>query len=448
MNSLEDRLRAALTAKSDAVTWDETDTSDEAEAAPGEVIRLVPEATGRPQRRIPTVLAAVAAAVVATLAVGITAVATLRHDGADRRPLLGANQQADRSKIPWNQVGPGWTIALWTPTTLTSEQQITANRQQSVYLVNPIGGRYLVTTLSGNNTLMLADWSTDVRTALLIRQGEASSEVIRLDLAIGTARSFTADGKIRLAKFTKPSGAAILLEPVGGAVERVSLAGAREVTYPFSRTTDVLTAYHPLSSPDGRTIVFDSEHGLVVRNEDGTVRRTIAPPSGSTTCAPLQWWDAGSILASCQPALLAPAPELFVVPVLSQEPMTPLGAPASFDNPFSLAWRLDSGVLLLNYATDCGVGVLGRLDDTNHMVSRPVPAGLAGYGLNPVGATSSTVTFKTTLSCDRSYAPALVGFDPGTGRVTRLLGPGLNGGSVLDARGFGDTVYTSGFAGT
>ena len=98
------------------------------------------------------------------------------------------------------------------PATLTSQQEITTVRPQTVYLVNPVGGRYLITTLSGNYTLRLADWSTDVRTALLIRQGEESSEVIRLDLATGRTQSFTAAGKIRLAKFTKPSGTAILLD--------------------------------------------------------------------------------------------------------------------------------------------------------------------------------------------------------------------------------------------
>jgi hypothetical protein len=444
MTVLEDRLRAALAAKSEAVTLTDEQL---AETVPDDVVWLVPGSTGRPQRRYTTLVVALAAAVIAALAVGVTALSVARHTGTPR-PLLAANQQADRSKIPWNQVGQGWTLALWTAATLTSEQEITAVQSQTVYLVNPIGGRYLITTLTGDHSLRLADWSTDVRTALLTRQGGTSSEVIRLDLASGKTESFTAAGRVRLAKFTKPSGAAILLESASGAVMRVSLAGDHQLTYPFSRTTDDINAYHPLSSPDGHTIVLDSDQGLVVRAEDGSLRRTIAPPPGRTVCSPLQWWDADSILASCLRALGGQGPELYVVPVLVPGPMTPLIAtPTSGDNPFTLAWRLDSGVLLLNEATDCGTETLGQLDSTGHIVARATPAGLGGHGLEPVGATASAVTFKLTLDCDRNHTRALVSFDPGSNQVTRLLGPGLNGGSVLDAYGFGDTIYYSGIAG-
>jgi len=304
-----------------------------------------PASPGRTARWLAPVLAA---ATVLALAVGVTAIA--RHSGTPRAgnsvgpALLGANQQADRSMIPWSQVDAGWTIALWTPTTLTSEQATATARPESVFLVNPIGGRYLVTTLTGDFRLKLADWSTDVRQALLIRQGEASSEVLRLDLASGLTQSFTTAGRVRLAKFTKPAGTSILLEPASGAVERVSLTGVHEITYPFSRTTDAINAYHPLSAPDGRSIVFDSDQGLVVRAEDGSPRRTIAAPSGMSACMPLRWWETGSVLASCHPAV-GLITQLYVIPIGAAGPSTPLSAPTSPDYPFTLAWRLGSGVL-------------------------------------------------------------------------------------------------------
>jgi TolB protein len=349
---------------------------------------------------------------------------------------LASNQQADRSTIPWSQVGAGWTVALWTAATLTSQQEMTKVRPQTVYLVNPIGGRYLITTLDGNVTLQLADWSTDVRTALLTRSGAKSIEVIRLDLSSGRTQSFTAAGTVRVAKFTKPSGAAILLDRDGAVIERVSLSGAHQLTYPKSRTEEFIPSNHLLSSPDGRTLVFTSDHGLVVRAENGTLRRAIAPPKGATACSPLQWWNASSVLASCEGGDFN-AGQLYVIPVITPGTITPLAPPASLENPFTVAWQLDSGVLLLNYPTDCGTGVLGELDSTGQAVTRAMPAGLGGYGLNPVGGTTSAVTFVITLSCTRDYAPALVSFNPGTNQVTQLLGGGLNGGAVLGAYGFG-----------
>jgi TolB protein len=384
-----------------------------------------------------------AAAAVIALAVGVTAISTTRHNGRPRPgnssapALLGANQQADRSAIPWSQVDAGWTVALWTAATLTNQQDITKVRPQTLYLVNPIGGRYLITALTGNYTLQLADWSTDVRTALLIRQGTKSTAVIRLDLPSGKMQSFTAAGKVRLAQFTKPAGKAILLERAGAGIERVGLTGAHQVTYPMSRTSDFFTRAHPLSSPDGRLLVLDSDHGLVVRAEDGTLRRTIASPKQATTCSPVRWWDANSVLAACEPKFLGKdeAQQLFVVPILTPGPVTALAPPTKLDNRFTLAWRLDSGVLLLNAGGYCGGGVMGVLDSTGHIVVRALPIGLNGYGMDPVGSTTTTLTFMIQVLCGQSSA--LVSFNPATNQLTRLLGPGLNGGSVLGAYGFG-----------
>ena len=471
MNSqTEERLRAAFEAKADQVTaerldqlaarrqsliddgggWGplgdagagfrisaETDLGDE----------VAPLASDRgPSRHARWFAPMLAAAAVVTVAVGVTAISTTRNDGTPRpgnssRPgLLGSNQEADRSKIPWSQVDAGWTVALWTAATLTSEREITTVRPQTVYLVNPIGGRYLITTLNGDNTLRLADWSTDVRTALLTRRGAKSSEVIRLDLSSGKTQSFTTTGTVRVAKFTKPSGSAILLERQGAGIERVSLTGTHQLSYPVSRTTDTITVSHPLSSPDGHTLVLDADRGLVVRAENGALRRAIAPPKGATACSPLQWWNASSVLASCEGGDFR-AGNLYVVPVSTPGAITPLAPPAELENPFTRAWQLDSGVLLLNFATTCGAGVLGKLDSSGHAVNRAMPAGLGGYGLDPVGVTTSTVTLLISVSCERNYAPALVSYNPATNQLTRLLGPGLNGGSILDAYGFGSSTH-------
>jgi hypothetical protein len=473
MNSqTEERLRAAFEAKAEQVTderldrlatqrrqsltgldgpgWNSTgdsatafrmsaETDLDEDATPLEPDRGT--GAGRHSRWFAPLLAA---AVVIALAVGVTAISASRNGGTPRPgssnspAMLGPNQQAARSAIPWSQVNAGWTVALWTDATLTSQQQITKVRPQTLYLVNPLGGRYLITTLRGNNLLRLADWSTDVRTALLIRQGTTSSEVIRLDLSSAKMQSFTAAAQVRFAQFTKPSGAAILLERQGAGIERVSLTGAHQLTYAVSRTTDAITFSHPLSSPDGRTLVLDSDHGLVVRAENGTLLRTITPSKQAGACSPLQWWTAGSVLAYCENDFFDRGP-LYVVPITTPGTSTPLAPPAEPENPFTLAWHLDSGVLLLNFATDCGAGVLGKLDSNGRAVSRAMPVGLGGYGLNPVGVTTSAVTFVISLTCQQHYVPALVSYNPGTNQLTRLLGPGLNGGSVLGAIGFGGT---------
>jgi len=470
MNSqTEERLRAAYEAKADQVTaerldqlaaqrlvheldgpgWQQSDSTTafriSAETDIGDDVTPLDTEIGR-ARHARWFAPVLAAAAVVAIAVGVTAVTATRDNGTPRPgnstapALLGANQQADRAAIPWSQVDAGWTLALWTAATLEKQQDLIPVRPQSVFLVNPIGGRYLITTLTGNFKLNLADWSTDVRTALLIRQGDKSSEVIRLDLSSGKTQSFTTSGKVRLAKFTKPSGSAILLEREGASFERVSLSGAHQLTYPKSRTTDLFTPNHLLSSSDGRTLVFASDHGLTVRAENGTLRRAIAP-AGTSVCSPVSWWDANSVLAACEPGEVLAFQDqlLFVVPILTPGSVTPLAPPPPFTgHPYTLAWRLDSGVLLLDGGGYCGSGVLGKLDSTGHIVVRSLPVGLNGYGMNPVGSTTTTVTFMIQVLCGQS--PALVSFNPATDQLTRLLGPGLNGGSVLDAFGFGNAT--------
>lgn len=470
MNSqTEERLRAAFEAKADQVTAERLDqlaaqrrvdeagwSSDSAtgfrisaETDIGDDVTPLDADHGAGSARHGRWFAPVlAAAAVVAIAVGVTAVTATRDNGTPRPgnstapALLGANQQADRSAIPWSQVDAGWTVALWTAVTLTKEQDQVPVRPLTVYLVNPIGGRYLITTLNGNYKLKLTDWSTDVRTALLVRRGDKSSEVIRLDLSTGKTQSFAAAGQVRLAKFTKPSGAAILLDRDGAGIERVGLSGAHQLTYPKARTTEEFVGTnHLLSSPDGRTLVLAANHGLVVRSENGTLRRTIAP-AGTSACSPVSWWDANSVLAACVPGedLGFEDQLLFVAPIFTAGSVTPLAPPGPFTgHPFTLAWRLDSGVLLLDGGGYCGGGVLGELDNTGQIVVRAIPTGLNGYGMNPVGSTTTTVTFMIHVLCPQS--PALVSFNPGTNQLTRLLGPGLNGGSVLDAYGFGSPTY-------
>jgi hypothetical protein len=465
MNSqTEERLRAAYAAKADQVTperldqlaarrliedgvgWKSDGSAFEISAETDledDVTPLVADRGTGASRHARWVAPLLAAAAVIALAVGVTVISTTKHDGTPRPgnstgpALLGSNQQADRSAIPWSQVDAGWTIALWTPATLTGEQEFTKVRPQTVFLVNPVGGRYLITTLNGNYTLQLADWSTDVRTALLIRQGDKSSAVIQLDLATGKTQSFNAAGKVRLAQFTM-RGAAILLERAEKAIERVSPEGEHQLTYPFSGVTNSFTSHYPLSQTDGGTIVLEAKRGLVVRDEDGSLRRAIAPPAGMGTCWPVRWWDADSILAACEPELLtARVQPLYIVPIWVPGPATPLSTPPSIDITFTLAWRLYTGVLLLNNTSCEEAAVLGDLDSTRHITVHALPTGLGGYALNPVGATVSTVAFLVQLRCGQT--PALVSFTPGTDQVTRLLGTGVNGGSVLDALGFGST---------
>src|SRR4029079_425717 len=110
VNTLEDQLRAALNAKSDRIT-------ELALARPVPVLDLdtapvvlLPGPQHRPHRSRGLVASVVAVAAMILLAVGAVALhrarAAYHFDPAQVHP---------RSAIPWNQVGPGWTLVQETP---------------------------------------------------------------------------------------------------------------------------------------------------------------------------------------------------------------------------------------------------------------------------------------------------------------------------------------------
>ena len=64
-------------------------------------------------------------------------------------PALGVELPA--SQIPWNEVGPGWILAAWRPTQGLNPGQTPPAGQPAaapvtLYLLDPAGGRYAITT--------------------------------------------------------------------------------------------------------------------------------------------------------------------------------------------------------------------------------------------------------------------------------------------------------------
>ncbi|MDT7731450.1 MAG: hypothetical protein QOK45_1703, partial [Mycobacterium sp.] len=61
--------------------------------------------------------------------------------------------EAPMDAVPWSEVGPGWMLAMWSPATPTrgggevpAGEPAPATSTTTLYLVNPEGGRYALTT--------------------------------------------------------------------------------------------------------------------------------------------------------------------------------------------------------------------------------------------------------------------------------------------------------------
>src|SRR5690242_3190224 len=94
---------------------------------------------------------------------------------APATPAAAHHVEAPINEVPWSNVGPGWTLATWSPVTAhrpgekpgpgEADPETAAT---TLFLVDPAGNRYAITTLSGDDAgLHLTDWSGDGSHALL-----------------------------------------------------------------------------------------------------------------------------------------------------------------------------------------------------------------------------------------------------------------------------------------
>ena len=371
-------------------------------------------------------------------------------------PALGVELPA--SKIPWNEVGPGWILATWSPTpglnggqTPPAGQPATA--PVTLYLLDPAGGRYAITTFplspplgpgDPGHTPHLVDWSGDGRHALFedfyFEAAGGNTTVTAVDLGTGAKQTFTA-GHDSVA-YSRPTGQAILLlnaDPSNGnpfKLERVDLSGTKQLTFP----TDPLGAAGKfnnayLQTPDGAQLVLGTDNGMVVVGNDGVVARQLPMPGPRSSCQPVRWWTSTVILAVCEtPAPIPPAPvvasesQLWQVPVAGGVPtaLTPVNGQ---DLGYLNAWQLPSGTFLDNVPGCGGDGLLFRLTKDMQTTKVTVPGVDSGNTVIAIGVTADKLVLEANTGCG-SRANSLLTYDPAANTSTVLLGPPLNGGDV------------------
>jgi uncharacterized protein YceK len=354
--------------------------------------------------------------------------------------MAGNGVEGSIGDVPWSQVGPGWLLAMWsaavsvapgeTPPTGSPSPETTP---ETLYLVDPAGGRYPITTFPPKNDAVLVDWSGDGSRALFATSGPGSSSVItEVDLHAGTRTTFTVEDSSVEARYTHPEGKAVLLTRQGRPLVRVDLAGKPQLTYPTDNIAGTFNGRY-LSTPDGTQLVLGTGSGLAMMGNDGTVGMPL-PVSGGTGCSPVRWWDDGAktVLATC--TVDTQPQRLWLVPIDGSAP-TALTAPitdsASQDNGDVDAWQLPAGTYV-QYLGGCGAIHLGKLnpDGTTSKVS--VPNVDPQHSIYVIGVHGANLDLQAMVAgC--GPAQSLLEYDPAASTATVLLGPPLNGGSVIKA---------------
>lgn len=343
------------------------------------------------------------------------------------------------NQIPWNHVGPGWTLATWS---LAARDYSKPQPAVALYLFDPAGGRYAITTLSPwpatgpgapNETPRLADWSGDGKHALFedLSSSQGHTTMIEVDLTTGAKQTLTIEGKGVMGAYSRPTGQALLLSTSTtdgpgkstSTLERADLGGTKQLTLP----TDQLGSAGKFSgdylqTPDGSQLVLGTDNGMVVTSKDGSVVRQLPMPVPRTACNPVRWWTSTIILAACvKPGDVDMGMQLWQVPLTGETP-TALTPVDEQQIGYLNAWRVPSGTFLENVPGCGGDGLLFRLTTDMKVDQVIVPGVDKGKTVRVVGVTGDKLLLRTAGNCG-SHNMVLRIYDPAANTATLLPGP-------------------------
>ena len=355
--------------------------------------------------------------------------------------LAAHGVEAPIGAVPWSQVGPGWLLATWSPARGLRHGQKPApgeptheDSPTTLYLVDPVGGRYPITTFppSPARGLELVDWSGDGNRALF----RDAAGLVEVDLHSGKQTAFTvpgADSGFNLnAHYTRPDGKAVLVsKPIGSpaSLERIDVAGKHQLTYPVG--PGFRGQY--LSTPDGTRLVLGTPSGLALMGNDGTPGEALPVP-GKGVCSPVRWWDgaATTVLANCAGD---GRPQLWLVPIGGGTPTALTAAivgTATEDLGDVDAWQLPAGTYVQSLG-GCGFKYLSKLDAVGGPTTPVKVPGVQG-SVFVIGANGGHLDLQAKAPCGGGQT--LFDYDPVDNTTSVLLGPTVNGGGVIQARAY------------
>jgi hypothetical protein len=319
--------------------------------------------------------------------------------------VAASRTAGSQSAVPWQSVGPGWVLDTYSAGTRARRAPTT------LYLVSPGGAKYPLHSwpVSATPAPALVAWAGS-KTKALFELNSAHGQpggYGQLDLTTGRmTRVAFASAATTPIGYTRPAGAQILGVTQSGphtTIARYTQSGALVKT--LVTQDQALGASY---SPDGTELAVPAPGGLLlVGNAGGVLRKLPVPGAGAkSTCEPVRWWNATTVLASCG--------RLWLVPASGARPsaLTPVRNPARPPHDYGDldAWRLPSG-LYLQSAGACGTLELNRQAANGSLTGVTVP----GMTDSPVVVTAYGAQLLVgQLGCDGSGGQ-LAWYDPATG---------------------------------
>jgi TolB protein len=315
-----------------------------------------------------------------------------------------APRTARSAAVPWRSVGPGWVLDTYSAGTRARPAPTT------LYLVSPGGAKYRLLTwpVSATPAPTIEAWAgskTEALFALPSANGQPGYGELNLATGKMTRVAFASAATTPLG-YTQPSGGQIL-----GITQRGQNTTIARYTQSGALVKALVTVGQALGasySPDGAKLAVPALGSLLLVSNAGGVPRKlpVAGAGAKATCAPVRWWNATTVLASCG--------RLWLVPASGARPsaLTPVRNPAKPPHDYGDldAWRLPSG-LYLQSAGACGTLELNR-QAANGSITRVTVPGMTD---SPVVVTAYGAQLLIgQLGCEGSGGQ-LAWFNPATG---------------------------------
>jgi TolB protein len=330
-----------------------------------------------------------------------------------------APRTGSSAAVPWRSVGPGWVLDTYSAGTRARPAPTT------LYLVSPGGAKYPLLTwrVSATPAPTIVAWAGD-KTEALFALHSANGQpggYAELNLATGkmTRVAFPSAATTPLG-YTLPGGTQILGITQSGqntTIARYAQSGA--LVKALVTSGQALAASY---SPDGAKLAVPALGGLLLVSNAGVLRKLPVTGAGAkTTCEPVRWWNATTVLASCG--------RLWLVPASGARPsaLTPARNPAQPPHDYGDldAWQLPSG-LYLQSAGACGTLELNRQAANGSITKVTVP----GMTNSPVVVTAYGAQLLIgQLGCEGSGGQ-LAWFNPATGAEHWLFRTGAGPSAV------------------
>jgi hypothetical protein len=325
--------------------------------------------------------------------------------------LLPNGVQQGRAQVPWGQVGHGWFLAL---------ADSAPGATKALYLINPIGGRYLITGHLPDAEDRIAQWSPDGKRVMLIRDKGTAHIITELELATGRTLHTVNIGERGFFGYTRPQGRAILVIRFAGtspSLERLATDGRHQLTYPQTLTGFGQIGFPVLYTADGTELLVGGQHGIALVSNDGHLIRVLPAPAGAQGCWPAHWWNTSTVLETCN-FDASPRYAVLLQPVAGGQPEKLAGASTTYPLGFAGAWRYSEGTLL-SEGTGCGPG---RLDIMRNGVIRilKLPAGVE-KSPPVIGVAGDLVTLRRLGGCPIRNEESVISLNLVTGSTITLF---------------------------